>query len=384
MSRAAFETRFGRSPTFASDAGGRVNLIGEHTDYHDGFVLPAALDLRTTAFGAARTDGRVRVWSENQGEEASVTLDHGAGIPGGWSGYALGPFMALFSAGIPFRGADVWLTGNVPFGGGLSSSASIEVALVGLGAALAGYGMESAEVARLAQRAEREYCSVPCGIMDQMASSCGLPGHALLLDCRSLEIRAVPFPPDWSIVVADSGVKHALASSEYALRQKECADGLDVIRATHPGIEAARDLDFATLDGTRNRMTETSFRRLRHVVNENTRTLDAARALEEADGKALGELLAASHESLAGDYEVTCPELDTLVDLAYGLDGVIGARLTGAGFGGNTVNLVESHRSEAFCRELADGYRARAGHAIRVRIVAPAGGLSVGRLSEQR
>lgn len=377
MDDSAFRARFERPPEYAADAGGRVNLIGEHTDYHEGFVFPAALDLRTRALAAGREDGRVRIWSDNMDQEASADLDGLApGGPVDWRAYLLGPFWALREAGVPAPGADVWVRGQVPFGGGLSSSASIEVALVGLGAALAGHTLEPLDVAKLAQRAEREFCGVPCGIMDQVAAACGRPGQALLLDCRSLEIRTVPFPEDWSILVADSGVKHALATSEYARRQAECAQGMD----RFPALQSARDLEPEVLNGARNLMGEIPFRRLRHVVMENQRTQQAVEALERGEEGRMGRLLYQSQESLARDYEVSCPELDTLVDLASGLDGVIGARLTGAGFGGNTVNLVRSRQAEGFSKALTEGYKALTGRDTVVRTVRPGGGLNVERL----
>ncbi|NOZ00260.1 MAG: galactokinase [Deltaproteobacteria bacterium] len=389
MSEAAlfsrFRSRFGRAPEFTANAGGRVNIIGEHTDYHEGFVLPAALDLRTTALAAARTDGMVRVWSENLKEETQAKLGPAKGpvdakAIAGWKGYALGPFLVLRDAGVPFAGADVWLKGDVPLGGGLSSSASIEVALTGIGAAMADHAMKPFDIALMARKVEHEYCGVPCGIMDQAAAACGSEGHALLIDCRSLKLRLVAFPTEWSIVVADSGVRHALASSEYAKRQRECAAGIEIVRRTHPEVGNARDLDMSILDEARAMMDDVSFRRLRHVVTENQRTLAAVQALETGGVQAMGRLMAESHESLARDYEVSRPELDTLVDLAYGLDGVVGARLTGAGFGGNTVNLVLSESANDFGAALADGYRSRTGLKTDVRIVTPSGGLSVSRL----
>ncbi len=376
-----FTNAFGGSATWAADAGGRVNLIGEHTDYHEGFVFPAAIDLRTRVAARPRRDGVIRIRSLNLCEEVQAELVHLSPSPmADWRSYLLGPFWALREAGIQVAGADVVVQGGVPFGGGLSSSAAVEVALVALGAAMAGRELESLEVARLARRAENGYCKVPCGAMDQIASACGREGHAILLDCRTLTFEAVPIPSEWVLVVADSGVRHAVAGPEYANRQRECAEGMATVRAAFPDVRMARDLTIERLEAIKSGMTDISFRRLRHAVTENARCLAARDALVRGDGTTLGCLLSGSHESLAADYEVSCPELDVLVQAATGISGCIGARLTGAGFGGNTVNVVEADRTEAFCEDLARAYMDRTGRATTVRVVRPAGGFSVVRL----
>lgn len=378
---AAFREAFGRDAAYAADAGGRVNLIGEHTDYHEGFVFPAAIDLRTWAAAAPRDDGLLRIRSLNLGEDAVSPVADLAPTPAShWRAYVQGPFWALAEAGIPVGGADVVVRGGVPFGGGLSSSAAIEVALVALGGAMAGASLTAPEIARLARRAENGYCGVPCGAMDQMASACGQAGHALLLDCRTLTYEAVPVPANWVLVVADSGVRHSVAGPEYANRQRECAEGMAAVRAAYPEVRMARDLTMDDLEAVRHRMPEVSFRRLRHAVTENARCLQARHALAHGEAATLGRLLAGSHESLAKDYEVSCAELDALVEAATGIPGCIGARLTGAGFGGNTVNVVESHRAESFREALAAAYHARTGRATVVRVVRPAGGVQVERL----
>lgn len=375
-----FRARTGRDPVLVAHAGGRVNLIGEHTDYHEGFVFPAALDLRTLAAGAPRDDGVVRIWSDNLDAEYSYALSGlRPGCVSGHARYLLGPFWVVREALGTAPGADVVVRGDVPLGGGLSSSASLEVALVALAAALAGHDMAPMDIAVLARRCENHFCGVPCGAMDQVASACGVEGHALLLDCRTLRGDAVPFPRDWAVVVADSGVRHVVAGPEYRRRQEECEAGLRVARAAFPEVRAARDLTLAHLDDLRSRIPEVSYRRLRHVVTENQRTLWAREALLFADGPALGALLAASHESLARDYEVSCPELDFLVELASGLPGLVGARLTGAGFGGNTVNVVLRDRAAAFRDSLAAAVLSRTGRRIATHLVAPSGGVRVER-----
>jgi galactokinase len=377
----AFRDAFGRDPEVLSDAGGRVNLIGEHTDYHEGFVFPAAIDLRTRAAASVRTDGVIRIRSLNEGAEVeSLVLDLSVPDVVDWRAYVLGPFRALVEAGHPVPGADVVVEGQVPFGGGLSSSASVEVALVGLGAALAGVELDAAEVARLARRAENVFCRVPCGAMDQVASACGREGHALILDCRTLEVTHVPWPGSWVMVVADSGVRHSVAGPEYARRQKECARGMDVVRGRYPEVATARDVRLEWLGALERPLGDVPFRRLRHVVTENARVLAARKALSGGDGGAFGRLLAESHQSLARDYEVSCPELDVLVEEAYAIPGCIGARLTGAGFGGNTVNVVHAGEAEAFCDALCSGYRRRTGRSTAVRIVHPACGVRCARI----
>lgn len=377
--RDAFLRVFDRAPMAAANAGGRVNLIGEHTDYHEGFVLPAAIDLRTQVAAAARSDGVLRIRSEQVGKEVVVDLAALEPSPTvDWTSYVLGPFWVLRQEGFRVGGADVLIRSDVPFGGGLSSSASVQVALVGLGAHMAGRPVDAFEAARLARKAENEFCHVPCGAMDQVASACGRENHAILLDCRTLKVQLVGLPAAWVIVVADSGVKHSVAGAEYARRQQECARGMDILRARHPMVKSARDLSLGLLEAERDQLPEVSFRRLRHVVTENARVLEAKDALEAADEKRAGRLLAASHQSLASDYEVSCPELDALVEIASGTPGVIGARLTGAGWGGNTVNLVQEECAQRVCDEIRERYEQRTSRRTLVRIVRASSGLIVG------
>lgn len=373
---ARFRARTGRDPLVVAHVGGRVNLIGEHTDYHEGFVFPAALDLRTWAAGAPRDDGVVRVWSDNIDTEYSYSL--AALRPGCVSGHArylLGPFWVVREALGTLSGADVVVRGEVPLGAGLSSSASLEVVLVALAANLAGRDLSPMNIAVLARRCENDFCGVPCGVMDQVAVACGVEGHALLLDCRSLRVVPVPFPRDWTLVVADSGVRHEVAGPEYRRRQQECEAGLRVARAAFPEVQTARDLTPAHLEDLRPRLSDVTYRRLRHVVTENDRTLRARDALLSADAAALGALLAGSHDSLARDYEVSCPELDLLVEVASGLPGVLGARLTGAGFGGNIVAVVLADQAAAFQDSLVSTVMSRRGLRIVTRRVVPSGGV---------
>jgi galactokinase len=378
---AEFRRVFNRVPEVVADAGGRVNIIGEHTDYHDGFVLPAAIDLRTCAVAAARDDGIVRIHAVDVGQTIEVCFADVAPFDKvDWRSYVCGPFWAWRQSGYGFAGADIAVGGDVPLGGGLSSSAAIEVSLVGVAMSLSGVELPGFEVAKIARKAENGFCHVPCGIMDQMASACGRAGGALLLDCRSLEITPVDIYPGWVIVVADSGVRHSLAGGEYAKRQKECAEGMDAVRKQYPGVVAARDVTMDMLDSVRGNMPDVSYRRLRHAITENIRTVTASAALASGDEKVVGELMAGSHTSLAKDYEVSCRELDLLVSIAGGIEGCVGSRLTGAGFGGNTVNLVREAVAADFCSELTAKYLAASGIESVVRVVRPAGGLNVTRL----
>ena len=373
-----FEQIFSRRPSVVSNAGGRVNIIGEHTDYHEGFVFPAAIGLRTWATAAGREDGIIRIRSANENDEVSDTV---AGLSPpekvDWRAYTLGPIWALREAGHRIPGADILVNGDVPFGGGLSSSASVEVAMIGALAALAEVELEGQEVARIARMAENIYCHVPCGIMDQTASACGRTGQALLLDCRSLEIQYAPLRAEWAIVVADSCVKHSVGGGEYARRQKQCSTGLAKIKAKHPGVRAARDVSVDMLEEVKGSLDNLEYRRLRHAVTENARCLSARDAMLAGDDSKMGALLYASHESLARDYEVSCDELDTLVGIAHACPGIIGARLTGAGFGGNTVNLVHAAKAAGFCEMLQEGYLTKTGKTTITRIVSAAGGLEV-------
>ncbi len=374
----AFRRALGRDPVVLADAGGRVNLIGEHTDYHEGFVLPAAISLRTQVAASPREDGVLRILSEQAGAEVLSSVGElQPPTTVGWQAYVLGPFWVLREEGFDVRGADVFIRSNVPFGGGLSSSAAVEVALVGLAAHLAGRAVEAVEAARLARKAENDFCHVPCGAMDQMASACGRDNHAILLDCRTLRAELVPLPPSWAIVVADSGVKHSVAGAEYARRQQECAEGMAALQSRQPDLRSARDLTLDVLEEGRSRMPEVSYRRLRHVVTENARVLSARDALASADTVRAGELLGASHASLASDYEVSCPELDVLVEIGSGVSGVIGSRLTGAGWGGNTVNLVLEGAAERACAEIQERYERRTGRRTVVRVVRASRGLTV-------
>ena len=343
-------------------APGRVNLIGEHTDYAGGFVMPAAIDFGTLAAISPRTDGRVVIWSENFNEQVSHQLD---GFPknggGHWSGYPLGVVKILREAGFKVPAFNLTIQGDVPLGAGLSSSASIEVATALAALSLAGANPEREEIAKLCQRAENVYVGSSCGIMDQFIACRGAENHALLLDCRSLEYRLAPIPPSVSLVIANTMVKHSVAGGEYGIRRTEVEEGTAILREHRPEIELLRDATPQDLEQWGAEMPENVLRRCRHIITENLRTVAAADALEAGHMKKLGDLMAAAHASYRDDFEASCEEADAMVEAAHRLPGLIGARLTGGGFGGCTVNLVHADRAEKFAARLHDEYRAATG-----------------------
>lgn len=353
--------RFGAEPAVFV-APGRVNLIGEHTDYAGGFVMPAAIDFVTLAAISPRSDGRVVVWSENFHEQVSHQIE---GLPknggGHWSGYPLGVLRILREAGFAVPPFSLSVQGDVPLGAGLSSSASIEVAtaLAALGLAQADPPRE--EIARLCQRAENVYVGASCGIMDQFIACRGAENHALLLDCRSLEYRLAPIPENVSLVIANTMVRHAIAGGEYGIRRGEVEEGTEILRSHRPEIQLLRDATTKDLELWGADMPGNVLRRCRHVITENLRTVAAADALAAGNLKKLGDLMAAAHASYRDDFEASCEEADTMVGAAQRLPGLIGARLTGGGFGGCTVNLVYADRAEAFAARLHNDYRARTG-----------------------
>jgi galactokinase len=354
----AFSVRFGRAPRLFS-APGRVNLIGEHTDYNDGFVLPMAIERRAYVAAAPRSDRTVLVRSQNLGSEFSFDLDRpGPPQRGVWGDYVEGMAQALRARGIPLTGAELLIESEVAAGAGLSASAALELSVGYALTALAGVESPDRRLLALAgQAAEHEYVGTLCGIMDQYISALGAAGQALLIDCRSLEPRPVPLSgPGTTIVICDTKVKHQLASSEYNKRHSECRAGVEGLKAALPGIRALRDVSSEDLERHGHLLSELVRRRCRHVVTENARTLAAADALERGDLAAVGALMVASHRSLQHDFEVSCAELDLAVDAALSVPGVYGARMTGGGFGGCTVTLVDTHAVPALLDAVRDRF----------------------------
>jgi galactokinase len=362
--RSDFLDLYGREPRLFW-APGRVNLIGEHTDYNDGFVLPMAIDAGTVVAAARRDDRMVRVRSANLDESAEFDLDRaGEPVRHVWLDYVEGMARSLEETGLRLAGADLLIQSDVPLGAGLSSSAALEIS-VGLAlVCLAGIEVDRRALALAGQRSEHDYVGIKCGIMDQYIAALGLAGHALLIDCRSLESTLIPMNlKDVAVVVCDTQVKHALASSEYNLRREQCNRGVELLREVMPDIRALRDVRLAEFEQHQTWLPELIRNRCRHVVTENARTLAAADALKAGDLKAMGELMYASHHSLDRDYEVSSPELNLLVEIASSLDGVIGARMTGGGFGGCTVSLVDRSRLDAFREVVSREYQSTTGAA---------------------
>ena len=353
-----FRTVFGASAEVVVRAPGRVNLIGEHTDYNDGFVLPAAIDRFIEFAGRRRADRMVRVHSTDFQDSTEFSLDDiQKDSAHRWSNYLRGVSKFLEADGHRLTGAEIVFGGNVPRESGLSSSAAVEVGATVFWQKLMGLTLEPVYAVKLSRRAENEFVGVPCGIMDQFISALGRREHALFLDCHDLSYRHVPLRGDVKIVVCNSGVKRALAQSEYEVRLNQCRQAVAQLRTKGLAVDSLREVEPVDLETGHDALSEILLRRARHVISENQRTRDAVKVLEAADIERFGELMNASHVSLRDDYEVSSKELDTLVELAWRQPGTIGARMTGAGFGGCTVNLVRADAAEAFAQAVAEGYQ---------------------------
>jgi galactokinase len=324
--------------------------------------MPAAIDFATLAAISPRSDGRVVIWSENLQEQVSHQIE---GLPknGGrhWSGYPLGVVKILRDAGFSVPPFSLTIQGDVPLGAGLSSSASIEVATAFAALSLAKAEPPREEIAKLCQRAENVYVGASCGIMDQFIACRGEENHALLLDCRSLEYRLAPIPANVSLVIANTMVKHAHAGGEYGIRRGEVEEGTEILRSHRPEIKLLRDATTRDLEQWGAEMPDNVLRRCRHVITENLRTVAAADSLVAGNLKKLGDLMAAAHASYRDDFEASCDEADIMVEAAQRQPGLIGARLTGGGFGGCTVNLVQAEMAAEFAARLHDEYRAATG-----------------------
>lgn len=350
------------TPAFGYRAPGRVNLIGEHTDYNQGFVLPAAINFSCWVAAAPRDDNKLVVHSENFHDTVEAVLK-GNYLQRSrrWSDYPLGVASVLEESGYSLPGANLYIRGEIPLGAGLSSSAALEIAVACALLEIAGREVPRVKIAEICQRAENEFVGAHVGIMDQFVSCNGRAGHVLLLDCRTLKHRAVPFPGTVQLVVCNTMVKHEHGDGEYNMRRRECEAGVEKLSRVLPGIQALRDVSLQQLEAHRSRLPEVIYRRCRHVVTENERVPKAAAALESGDIVAVGEMMAESHRSLRDDYQVSCPELDLMVDLARKHEGVYGSRMTGGGFGGCTVNLVDRSATVEFKRHVAMEYHGATG-----------------------
>jgi len=357
---ADFRRTFGRPPRLVR-APGRINLIGEHTDYNDGFVMPMALDRATWVAAAPRHDRVINVRSDHADGEAHVALGSPpAGRSGHWSDYVAG-VAAILGRRAHLLGADILITSDVPVGAGLSSSAALEVAVGYALLDLSGETIELTSLARACQEAEHEYVGTRCGIMDQFIACHGRVGSAMLLDTRTLRHEWLPVPAEVAVLACNTMVSHQLATAEYNTRRDDCEEGVRILAGRFPQISALRDVSSRDLESAPGLLPERIYRRCRHVVSENARVLDGAEALRSGDVRRFGQLMRASHESLRDDYEVSCRELDVMVGVASSIPGVHGARMTGGGFGGCIVVVADRAGVDEVAAGIREGYEAATG-----------------------
>ena len=369
----AFVMAFGRDPEVIGSAPGRLNWIGEHTDYNEGWVLPMAIEQRLWVVGAHRDDAFIRCRSNDLQGTALFSIEEPALPTSDWTTHVRGIATLLKRQGIPLTGADLFVISDLPRGGGVSSSTALEIAtaqaLIGLNRTT----VDPVALAKLAREAEQEFTGIRCGIMDQMTMCAAQQGHAMWLDCRTLKSVAIPVSlGDHAILLCDSRVSRELAASEYNIRRQQCEEGVALLRQRLPEIRSLRDVNETQLEEHREVLPATIFKRCRHVVTEGVRVLRAAGALKAGIPDFLGDAMTASHRSLRDDYEVSCEELDFLVDQALSA-GALGARLVGGGFGGCTINLVANSNVEHFQQQVAQSYKTRFDHEVRWLRCAPGG-----------
>ncbi len=370
-----FTELFSRNPEYAIKSPARVNIIGEHTDYNKGYVFPAAINCSTHLVVAKNGKRQVRVYSTTYNEQSEFSLDK-LKRSRHWSDYVKGVAKELMERDYPVEGFDAVIGGDIPIASGLSSSASLEMAVSEACSVLFGFSLEAWEQIKLCRRAENHFVGVNCGIMDQFSIRMGRRGHGLFLDCRSLDYEAVPIPADELVfVIADSGAERGLGATEYHQRQKQCARGRLFFSSINKSLRSLRDVEEDLLIINREKLDPVIFRRCRHVITENKRVLRAVEALKKPDIALFGEFMNLSHESCKNDYEVSCKELDLLVDLARMVPGVLGARMTGAGFGGCTINLVMKNRVEEFKQKVGSMYRKSTGIASKFFVTQPEDGV---------
>ena len=351
----AFAEMFGAQPRIFR-APGRVNLIGEHTDYNEGFVMPAAINYFTLVAIAPREGRTITARSDHFPDTVQLNLDHPTERQKHWSDYPLGVALKLEEAGHRLPGANLLIHGDVPIGSGLSSSAAIEVSTALALLDNAGLSIDRLVLAKICQKAENEYVGIRSGLMDQFIACFGKKDHAVMLDCRSLESTPLPLPDEVKLVACNTMVKHQLANSEYNARREECEQGVSILAKHLPTIRSLRDVSIEDLECFSADLTDVVYRRCRHVITENDRVLRAATALRAGELSTFGGLMALSHQSLRDDYEVSCQELDLMVEFARRAPGCVGARMTGGGFGGATINLVASEAVDEFTTKVRQSY----------------------------
>jgi len=353
---AVFQQHFGRAALIFR-APARTNIIGEHTDYNDGLVMPVNMALHTWLAIAPRDDRLVRVRASDFDQLAEVNLDDIQQNPdGGWAEYPKGVLQVLQAHGFDLMGADVLIASEIPIGGGLSSSASLETAMAMAMLSISRHYVDRRQLALMCKEAENNFVGVSCGIMDQYIISLGSSGHAMMLDCRSMEFEQVPLPEAARLLVVHSGVQHRLDDGGFNTRQQECQQAVSMLGESHAGISALRDVSLGQLDSMQGKLGDVLYRRSRHVVTEIQRVRDALQAMVSDDPARLGLLMNESHESLKNDYEVSCDELDALVGIARSCDGVFGSRMVGGGFGGCTVSLVDAAKLDQVTSEISAAY----------------------------
>jgi galactokinase len=356
-------------------APGRINLIGEHTDYAEGFVMPVAIDFATLAAISPRNDGKIVIYAENYQEEKTFDA---AALPEAaskhWSDYPMGVVHILTGEGHTIPGFSLSIWGDVPLGSGLSSSAALEVVTALAVLSLIGASYPGPELARLCQRVENEFVGANCGIMDQFISANGKENHALLLDCRDLSFKLAPIPDNVALVIANTMVKHSIAGGDYPTRRRESEAACAIINSHRGGVPFLRDATLEDLEKWGHEMEPKSYLRAKHVITEDLRTVAAEKALEQGDLAEVGRLMAEAHASYSKDFEGSCVEADAMVEMAQDLPGLIGARLTGGGFGGCTINLVERSHAKAFAETLGKRYAAKFGIEPQIHICHASGG----------
>jgi len=378
--KAAFVEQYGIDPVWFVAAPGRVNLIGEHTDYNDGFVFPMAIERCTVIAAAPQEGNKSTVFSVNKNRSAVIVSDGSSRPPerSSWSSYVQGTVQYAFEAGFKPKPFKAVLNSTVPLGGGLSSSASLEVAVATLIEAMTGQQFEPVQKALICQKAEHSYAKMPCGIMDQLIAVMGQSGHAMLLDCRSKLPQMIPVDdPNVSVLIVNSNVKHVLTGSEYPDRRRQCEKAAQLL-----GVPMLRDATLPQLESSRSRFEQESegdfcYRRARHVITENDRTTAMASALTKKDWATCGQLMGASHQSMKDDFEITCPEIDCLVEIAQNTPGVIGTRMTGGGFGGCTVSLIDTSQTEHILSAITSRYQSATGIEPAAFVTKPAQGARI-------
>ena len=373
-----FEDSFGSKPRIFC-APGRVNLLGEHTDYNDGFVMPCAIGFSTRVAISSRPDRKLVIQSEEFSEKFEFDLDNlPSRAKGVWSDYVVGIAVMLQQMGHHTPGASLLVRGEVPIGAGLSSSAAIEVASALALMSLNGAKLSLPEVAKLCQKTENVFIGARVGIMDQFISCLGKAGHALLLDCRSLEFNLIPIPEGVRLVICNTMVKHEHASGAYNRRREECDEGVKLLSRWYPEIHALRDVSVEQLERHVAEMPATIFKRCKHVVTENRRVQEGAQYLIDGEVSRFGDLMRKSHSSLRDLFEVSCRELDVMAEIAESLEGYCGGRMTGGGFGGCTVNLVKTSAAEKFATQIAERYQSAIGIKPDIYVCSAANGASAG------